>query len=220
MTAVPEEPANMAEAIAQAQATLATMGVDVSSLGLPDSGIGQVAALATQSVAIPKPEPIAPTNGNDFSSGKSKKPVDFTMDGDTFLARPRIGGGVVLGLAKVAGLDDIHDHIELIRGFLKRVLLPGSYTLFMARLDGVDWVNPETNAVVEGLDLEPIELSQVLGVFKFLIKQYTNGEEAEEAGAGFPTPGSSASAGGSPNAGPSSLGLVPSTPVSTSGLPT
>lgn len=220
MTAVPEEPANMAEAVAQAQATLASVGVDVSSFGLPDSGVGQVAALATQNIAIPKPDSVVPTNGNDFSSGKSKKPVEFTMEEDVFLARPRIGGGVVLGLAKVAGLDDINDHIVLIRSFLKKVLLPASYTLFMARLDGENWLDPATGVTIEGSELEPIELPQVLGVFKFLIKHYTNGSEAEEAGAGFPTPGSSASAGGSPNAGPSSLGLVPSTPVSTSGLPT
>lgn len=186
MSQIPEEPANMAEAIAQAQA-LANMGVSTPLL--------TPAAPVAAPVAVPVAQQPAPAvESNDFSSRAPKTPISFHLDGDDFLARPRIGGGVVLGLAKVAGGEDINSNVDLIRTFLRQVLLPASYTLFIARLDGLDWVDPATGAT--RAELEPIELPQVLQVFQFLVKKYTNGIEEGANEAGFPTQAPSASAGG------------------------
>lgn len=216
MTAAAEEPVNMAEAIRMAQETMRGMGMPV-----PTEAVEAVAQQVVQQ-QVPRaqqPAPVAvPTlePGNDFSSPAPKAPIDFYLDGDQFLARSRIAGGVVIGLAQLSENQSLDGHIGTIRKFLKKVLLPASYTLFIARLDGEDdWTDPATGEKRE--ELEPIDLPQVLRVFQFLVKRYTN-KEGDDAG--FPTSGSSASAGGSPNAGLSSSGLVPSTVGSMPGTPT
>ena len=153
----------------------------------------------------------------DFSSKTPKTPIPFTIDGDTFYARPRVAGGVVLGLASVASEEDISDQIKLIRTFLQKVLLPGSLALFLARLDGEEVRDPDTGLIRE--DPEPIELPQVLDTFKYLVRRYTNGMGGEEAPQGFPTPASSPSLGGLAVTGTSSSAPAPSTGVSIPGMP-
>lgn len=154
----------------------------------------------------------------DFSSPTPNAPIPFKIDGDVFYARPRIAGGVVLGLAQVASVEEIEEQITLIRTFLRKVLLPNSLVMFLARLDSEPYVDPDTQQKIE--DPEPIELTQVLDVFKFLVRRYTNGmgDETPAVG-GFPTPGLSPSLGGSGITGPSLPEPALSTAVSIPGTP-
>lgn len=207
-----QEPTNMNDAIAAAQATMAAMGMDPRMA----QAASEQAAVAARQIAA---NTFAPDGSPDFSSHTSKTPLHFDMDGDRFFARPRVGGGVVLGLAKVAAIEDVGAQVGLIESFLKKVLLPGSYTLFTARLNGTEYTDQTTGQKYNGEDengepypdLEPIELPQVLNVFKHLVGKYTNGDATK----GFPTPESSESPGGPLNTGLSSSALAPLTGVST-----